>query len=119
MFRYGGFSTKNLYLVELQMVLDIQLLAEGEWHQWTTEYTLEKAKRYSLGYKNADGSYIDIFTGTFYTSDYVVGMERVASARAIITNRKKTTKEEATLLLKELNSVYLDTSLVRKLERKN
>ena len=29
MFRYGGFSTKNLYLVELQMVLDIQLLSEG------------------------------------------------------------------------------------------
>lgn len=32
MFRYGSFSTKNLYLGELQMVLDIQLLTEGEWY---------------------------------------------------------------------------------------
>lgn len=109
---FGLISTKNLYLVTLDMVTDYRYVKA-----FCGEYKLAHNPRYAFARKK-DFEYIDIFTGTKYTSDCWEGTETLVEARNIITTKKFITKEEASLLLKELNPTYLETIKSKKLIRR-
>lgn len=104
-------STKNLYLVELDMITKSQQL-----DKLTTRYFFANKPRYALARKEHKHRYIDIFTETKYSDINDVGKEMVVRANALITSKKYLNKEDIILILQELNPTYLEvgTSRTRK-----
>ena len=99
---FGLISTKNLYLVKLDMVTDYKYVSSMDGC-----YTLANNPRFTLAKKNSH-YFIDIFTGTEYSSSINQGKEAIVESRSIITTRKYITTREAEFLLQELNPTYLN-----------
>lgn len=98
---FGLLSTKNLYLVKLDMVTDYRYVKA-----FCGECKLAYNPRFALA-KKRDFEYIDVFTGTKYDSHGREEKEIVVEA--MITTKKFIMKEEVSLLLKKLNLTYLET----------
>ena len=99
---FGLISTKDLYMVQLACVIDEKF----DGHMFRRHYDNE---RYVLAKKISDSTFVDIFTSTRYNVvDFPdIGDEIVRGYSSIITNKKNLTKNEAALLLKGLNDIYI------------
>lgn len=99
---FGLIPTKDLYIVQLACVTDRKIIGWELINNYSNE-------RYALAAKISGSSFIDVFTSTKYKANYNpdIGDEIVRSYSSIITNKKVLTKKEATLLLKELNDIYI------------
>ncbi len=99
---FGLISTKNLYLIKLDMVTDYKYVSSMDGC-----YSLANNPRFTLAKKDCQ-YFIDIFTGTEYSSSINERKETIVEARSIITTRKYITAKEAEFLLQELNPTYLN-----------
>lgn len=99
---FGLISTKNLYVVKLDLVTDYRQLNHFE-----GKYRLAGKPRFALA-KKIDFNYIDIFTGTKYSDLVFPGEEIVIQSRAILTSKKYITKKVANIILQEIRHDYLD-----------
>lgn len=99
---FGLISTKNLYLLKLDMVKKYNYINFDLGQYW-----LANTPRFTLAKKDGLFDYVDVFTNTKYSNDRYEGKETVVEARSIITARKYITTKEANFILQELNPTYL------------
>lgn len=106
---FGLISTKNLYLLKLDMVTKYIFINFD-----LGKYSLANNPRFTLARKDST-EYVDVFTNTEYSDRRYEGKETVIEASSIITTRKYITTKEANLILQELNPTYLkEKKLIRR-----
>lgn len=105
---FGLVSTKNLYLLKLDMVTKYIFINLD-----LGKYSLANTPRFTLARKDGSG-YVDVFTNIEYSRGRYEGRETVVEARGIITTRKYITTKEANFILQELNPTYLKEKKVNK-----
>lgn len=106
---FGLVSTKNLYLLKLDMVTKYIFINLD-----LGKYSLANTPRFTLARKDGSG-YVDVFTNIEYSRGRYEGRETVVEARGIITTRKYITTKEANFILQELNPTYLkEKKLIRR-----
>ena len=99
---FGMISTKDLYVVKLDVVTDYKQL-----NLFEGKYKLSGNARFTIA-KKVSSNYIDIFTGTKYSDTVFPSEEIVVQSRAILTYKKYITKKEINILLQEINRAYLE-----------
>lgn len=107
---FGLINTKDLYLVKLDIISHSDIIYENG--RYFEKFYLASNSRYALAKKNMN-EYIDIFTGTKYSTLHIVGSEVIVKASPIITNKSYITNEEAFYILQELNLTYLDRKTLK------
>lgn len=107
---FGLISTKNLYLLKLDMVEKSEFIDFG-----LRNYIFANNPRFTLAKKDGLFDYVDVFTKTKYSDRRYEGRETLVEARSIITTRKYITTKEANFILQELNPTYLkEKKLIRR-----
>lgn len=96
---FGLISTKDLYLLKLQLIK--QYIFENN---RLIAYELSTNPRYVLAKRTSIIDYKDIFNKTTYDSfECMIGQETIVEARHVVKDKKYITSNEAKKLIKKYN----------------